>query len=176
MPKISTQKLCPVCRKPWNFSFVSLNAVIKTVRFQISTILFIFFEVDVRLFEIRITAWRKRDQNWWHSFPQFSADCFVNEKLIIRQKDETSSLRLSQSTISLFKPGAVKLKVCSKLKAHYQNLLVKLLVDMRRKCPSILLHTINFTNVSHFHCTPSTGFYWQCASILLYIVNFTAQF
>ena len=38
------------------FSFVLSNAVVETVGVQINTIPFIFFEADVRSFEIRITA------------------------------------------------------------------------------------------------------------------------
>ena len=50
-----------VCRKPSNFSF-------DIVRVRINAIRFILFEPDVRIFEIRIIAWRKRNQNRWH-FP-----------------------------------------------------------------------------------------------------------
>ena len=64
-----------VCRKPLNFSFVLSNAVVEPVRVQINAIRFIFFEADVRSFEIRTTAWRKRNQNRWHSCLRFSADC-----------------------------------------------------------------------------------------------------
>ena len=64
-----------VCRKPQKFSFVLSNAVDETVRVRISAIPFIFFEADVRMFEIGITAWPKRNQNRWHSYLRFFADC-----------------------------------------------------------------------------------------------------
>ena len=65
-------RLSTVCWKPQNFSFVLLNAVVKTVGAQINAIWFIFFQADVRMFGIRITAWRKRNQNRWHLFRWFS--------------------------------------------------------------------------------------------------------
>ena len=42
--------------KTIEFSFVLSNAVIKIVRVRIDAFRFIFFEADVRTFEIRITA------------------------------------------------------------------------------------------------------------------------
>ena len=71
-----------VRRKPQNFSFVLSNAVVETVRVRINVIPFIFFKADVRSFEIRITAWRKRNQNWWHSFLRFSVDCIILSVLV----------------------------------------------------------------------------------------------
>ena len=64
-----------VCWKPKYLSFLLSNAVVETVRVQINTILFIFFEDDIRTFKIRITAWCKHNQYWWHSFLRFSTDC-----------------------------------------------------------------------------------------------------
>ena len=52
-----------VCRKPSNFSFILSNVVVDIVRVRINAIRFIFFDADVRTFEIRITARRKRNQN-----------------------------------------------------------------------------------------------------------------
>ena len=45
-----------VCQKPSNFSFILSNLVLDIVRVQINAIEFIFFDADVRTFEIRITA------------------------------------------------------------------------------------------------------------------------
>ena len=42
--------------KTIEFSFVLSNAVVETVRVRINVIPFIFFEADVRSFEIRISA------------------------------------------------------------------------------------------------------------------------
>ena len=60
-------------QKSMEFCFVILNAAVETVKVQINAIPFIFFQVDVRSFELRTTVWRKRNQNRWHSsysFPQ----------------------------------------------------------------------------------------------------------
>ena len=72
-PSPASSAFQTVCRKPSNFSFVLSNAVVETVR--VYAIPFIFFEADVRSFEIRITAWRERNQDRWHSSLRFSADC-----------------------------------------------------------------------------------------------------
>ena len=63
------EKRKSVCRKPQihvlpSFGRRSLRPVIV----RINVIPFIFFEADVQTFEIRITAWRNRDQNRWYSF------------------------------------------------------------------------------------------------------------
>ena len=39
-----------------NFFFVLSNAAVETVRVQVNAIPFVFFEADVRMLEIRITA------------------------------------------------------------------------------------------------------------------------
>ena len=46
-----------VCRKPLSFSFFLSNATVESVRGQINTIQFVFFEGDLQTFEIRITVW-----------------------------------------------------------------------------------------------------------------------
>ena len=74
-------------RKPQNFSFLLPSAVVDTVTVLINVIPFIFFEADVRSFEIRITAWRERNQNRWHSFLRFSADCSIG--CTVGQKNPT---------------------------------------------------------------------------------------
>ena len=45
-----------VCRKPSNFSFILSNVAVDIVKVQINAIRFIYFEADVRTFEIRIFA------------------------------------------------------------------------------------------------------------------------
>ena len=57
------------------FPSVLPNAVVTTIRVLVHTIQFDFTEADIPTFEIRITAWRKRNQNRRHSFLWFSADC-----------------------------------------------------------------------------------------------------
>ena len=64
--------------KTTEFSFILSNVVVNIIRVRINAIRFIFFETDVRTFEIRINAWRKRNQNRWHFFLRFSADCIVH--------------------------------------------------------------------------------------------------
>ena len=64
--------------KTIEFSFILSNAVVETVKVRINAIPFIFFQADVWPFEIRTTAWRKCNQNRWHSFLWFSAHC-INE-------------------------------------------------------------------------------------------------
>ena len=53
--------------------FIFSNVIVYVIRVRINAIRFIFFEADVRNFEIRIIACRKRNQNRWHfsyGFPQ----------------------------------------------------------------------------------------------------------
>ena len=38
-----------------------LNVVVKTIRVQIHVIYFTFSEADIRIFEIKITAWSKHE-------------------------------------------------------------------------------------------------------------------
>ena len=73
--------------KTIEFFFVLSNAVTKIVRVRIKAFRFIFFEADVRTFEIRITAWRNRNQNWLRSFLRFSAD-WAEKKLNFAQNSE----------------------------------------------------------------------------------------
>ena len=63
LPKNSLILSDSVCRKPQNFSFIVSNVVVDIVRIRINPIRFIFFEAEVRTFEIRITAWRKHNLN-----------------------------------------------------------------------------------------------------------------
>ena len=63
--------------KTVKFSFVLSSTVVETARVEINAIPFVFCEVNVRSFKIRITAWRNRNQNRWHSFLRFSADFYV---------------------------------------------------------------------------------------------------
>ena len=61
--------------KTVEFFPVSFERNSRNLRVRINAIKFIFFEADVRPFEIRITVWCKRNQNWLRSFLRFSADC-----------------------------------------------------------------------------------------------------
>ena len=43
-----------VCHKPWNFSLAPWNALVR--QSELKSMLFSFFEADVRTFETRVTA------------------------------------------------------------------------------------------------------------------------
>ena len=58
------------------FSSILSNALVKTIRIQINATQFIFIEASNGTLEIKVSMWRKRNQNWWHSLIWFSADWF----------------------------------------------------------------------------------------------------
>ena len=60
----------PKTIEPSNFSFILSNVVVDIVRVRINAIRFIFFEADIRNFEVRITAWRKRNWHFSYGFQQ----------------------------------------------------------------------------------------------------------
>ena len=61
--RLNLSRFVIVCRKPYNFSFILSNVVVDIIRVRINAIRFILLEADVRTFEIRIIACRKRNQN-----------------------------------------------------------------------------------------------------------------
>ena len=68
--------------KTVEFFPVSFERNSRNLRVRINAIRFIFFEADVRPFEIRITVWCKHNQNWLRSFLRFSADCLDSFKIL----------------------------------------------------------------------------------------------
>ena len=64
-----------VCWKPQNFSLIPLNALVRP--FELRWTSFIFFEAYIRTFEIRVSVWRKRNQNRWPTFPQTVYGCII---------------------------------------------------------------------------------------------------
>ena len=73
-----------VCRKPSNSSFVLPNAVVETVRVLINAILFVFFEADVRSFEIKslrdVNVTRISD-TLCNGFPQTVTEIFSKSQI-----------------------------------------------------------------------------------------------
>ena len=75
--------------------YLFMNAAVTTVRVQIHAIQFNFTEAGIRIFQMRITVWRKCNQNRWHSFLWFTADCI--SELLVTDKDLSENSLLNAS-------------------------------------------------------------------------------